>query len=110
MTRLEFMVLAPSARILEGVFARQLAKPDVERLVAERAGPFGEGHTVWLRDWFAPMLSLCRVAAVAWEELIDEIGRLDADFGEELRAFYARCLLHNPFGSRRQPDACTSIR
>jgi hypothetical protein len=99
------MVLAPRARILEGVFTRQLAKPEVERLVTERAERFGDAHAEWLRDWFVPMLSLCRVAAVAWEELIDEITRLDPAFGEDLRGFYTRCLVHNPLGSRGQPDA-----
>jgi hypothetical protein len=51
------------------------------------------------------MLSLNLLAAVAWEELIDKITRLDPGFGEELRGFYALCLAHNPLGSRGRPDA-----
>ena len=35
------------------------------------------------------------IQTIAWEDLIDEIQKVDPEFGGELAAFYAKCLTFN---------------
>lgn len=102
MSRVEFFVFAPGARISEQVFSNELDKQVIARKVRDRAGKFGQEHAGWVDDWFMPTLGKCTISAVAWEDLIAEIAAEDKIWSEALGYFYADCLRYNPIVSASQ--------
>jgi hypothetical protein len=53
----------------------------------------------WKEDYVDRLLKRLDLRCVPWESLIESIGQRDPQFGEDLGAFYERCLKEN-----RPPD------
>ncbi len=95
MDDLSFLILAPRARIDDGVFARDTATDAIRRKVRRRAEEYGGERDAWLRDWFEPTLERVEVRSLAWEDVIETIAFHDPEAGQLVDAFYGKCLHFN---------------
>ena len=95
MDDLAFLILAPRARIDDGVFARDTALEAIRRKVRRRVEEYGGERDAWLRDWFEPTLDRVDVRCLAWEDVIETIAFHDPDAGQLIDSFYGKCLHFN---------------
>jgi len=105
LSSLGFFVLAPREQIARQVFSREMSVKSMEEKVAERASeyppPRRDTKERWRQDWFLPTLSQMKVDCLCWEDIIDSIRDMDAEFGSELSNFYIECLR---FNCLQEPD------
>ena len=92
---LAFLIIAPQARIDDGVFARDTALDAIRRKARRRVEQYDGERDAWLRDWFEPTLDRVDVRCLAWEELIETIAFHDPATGQFIDAFYGKCLHFN---------------
>ena len=92
---LSFLLLAPRARIDDGVFARDLAPESIRRKVRRRADAYNGERLTWLRDWFEPTLRRIDIRCLAWEDVVGAIAHHDPVSGQFIDAFYGKCLRYN---------------
>ena len=94
---LSFLVLAPQARIDDGVFARETDPASILKKVRRRAAEYGSEREEWVRDWFEPTLARVDLRCLAWEEAIETIAFHAPGAGQFIDAFYGKCLhFHRP--------------
>ncbi len=92
---LAFLVLAPQARIDDGVFARDTAPDAIRRKVRRRVDEYGGERDAWFRDWFEPTLALVEIRCLGWEEVIEAIAFHSPATGQFVDSFYGKCLHFN---------------
>ncbi len=92
---LSFLVLAPRARIDDGVFARDTDHASILAKTRRRGEPYGADREAWLADWFSPTLARLDLRCLAWEDLVETIAFHEPADGQILDAFYGRCLHFN---------------
>lgn len=92
MDDLAFLVLAPRARIDDGVFARDTALEAIRAKGRARVAPYQGERDAWLADWFEPTVDRVEVRCLAWEEVIETIAFHDPATGQAIDAFYGKCL------------------
>jgi|ERR1700674_2309877 len=93
---LGFFVVAPSEQITAGVFSAEMKKASLREKVARRVDEYSDPRKEqWLHEWYLPTLERTRIESVPWETLVAHIQLQDPDFGNELAAFYSRCLKFN---------------
>ncbi len=92
---LAFLVVAPRARIDDGVFARDTDPASILAKGRRRAEPYGVDRERWLADWFEPTLARVEIRCLAWEDLIETIAFHEPADGQFVDAFYGRCLHFN---------------
>ncbi len=99
---LAFYVVAPKARIDEGVFSEQMdidaMREVVRRRVSEYEDP--EKHQ-WFDEWFLPTLAAAKIRCISWEEILTVISEHKEADGQDLGEFYAKCLEFNQFVAKR---------
>jgi len=95
MDDLSLVVVAPQARIDDGVFARDTAPENILRKVRRRVAEYGGERDAWLADWFEPTLARVDLKCLAWEDLIETIAFHEPTAGQLIDSFYAKCLLFN---------------
>jgi hypothetical protein len=99
--RIGFVLMAPAARIAEGVFASALDRRALCAAVQQRAAAFDADAAEWCRTSFDPLAQRCSLVALSWESALSQIEAVDSESGERLRRFYEKCLLYNPFQQTR---------
>ena len=92
---LSFLILAPRARIDDGVFARDTAIGSIRRKVRGRVEAYEGERDDWFADWFEPTLDRVDVRSLAWEDVIETIAFHDPESGQLIDSFYGRCLHFN---------------
>lgn len=92
---LGFVLIAPQARIDDGVFAWDLGRDAVRAKVRRRVDAYGGERDAWFRDWFEPTLKRVDLRCLAWEEIVDAIAFHSAETGQVVDAFYGECLRFN---------------
>ena len=92
---LAFLILAPQARIDDGVFARDTALEAIRAKGRQRVEPYAGERDAWLADWFEPTLDHVDVRCLAWEEVIETIAFHDPVTGQAIDSFYGKCLHFN---------------
>ena len=90
-----FLILAPQARIDDGVFARDTALDAIRRKGWQRAEAYQGERDAWFAGWFEPTLDHIEVRCLAWEEVIETIAFHDPAMGQAIDAFYGKCLHFN---------------
>ena len=95
MDDLAFLILAPQARIDDGVFARDTAVEAIRAKGRRRVEQYAGERDAWLADWFEPTLDRVDVRCLAWEEAIETIAFHDPVMGQAIDAFYGKCLHFN---------------
>ena len=71
MEDLAFIVLAPQARLDDGIFEWDLALDAIRRKVRRRVEDYAGERDAWFRDWFEPTWRRIEVRSLSWEDLID---------------------------------------
>ena len=92
---LAFLILAPQARIDDGVFARDSAPEAIRSKVRRRVEQYNGDRDTWLADWFEPTLDRIDVRCLAWEEVLETIAFHDPASGQAIDSFYGKCLHFN---------------
>ena len=97
-----FYVVAPKVRIDEGVFATEMTKDDIRETVQRRVSEYeDQAKQQWFDEWFLPTLDTIGLRCISWEELLAVVSENNGADGDELGAFYARCLDFNKFVAKR---------
>jgi hypothetical protein len=95
MDDLAFLILAPQARIDDGVFARDTALDAIRRKGRLRVEQYDGERDAWLAEWFEPTLDHVDIRCLAWEEVIETIAFHDPVTGQFVDSFYGKCLHFN---------------
>lgn len=95
MDDLAFLVLAPQARIDDGVFAWDTAIDSIRRKVRRRVEAYDGERDEWLDEWFEPTLKRVEVRCLSWEDTIEAIAFHDPEWGQFIDTFYGKCLRFN---------------
>jgi hypothetical protein len=94
-----FFVLAPEEQIARSLFRGELSAESVRRKVSRRvseySSPEREKKEAWLHEWFLPTLEHLSIDCFSWEQILDDIRAIDAEFAVELADFYAHCVKFN---------------
>ncbi len=93
--QLSFHVLAPRRQIESGIFQDLVTKESIAWKVEHRVQEYQGARDEWFVDWFRPTLDAIDVGLVSWEELLEDIAEGDPGLGEDLTAFYQKCLQFN---------------
>jgi hypothetical protein len=119
MDDLAFLVLAPRARIDDGVFARDTDIAAIRAKARRRVESYGGERDAWRVDWFEPTLERVDVRCLAWEDVIETIAFHDPATGQAIDAFYGKCLHFNrparraaypgPRAGANRPWSCSRV-
>ena len=92
---LAFIVLAPQARLDDGIFEWDLALDAIRRKVRRRVEDYAGERDAWFREWFEPTWRRLEVRALSWEDLIDVVAFHSLPDGHIIDSFYGQCLRFN---------------
>jgi hypothetical protein len=95
MDDLSLLIVAPQARIDDGVFAWDAAPEAIRRKVRRRVEDYAGERDAWFRDWFEPTWERVDVRCLCWEEIIEVIAFHNPEAGQVVDSFYGRCLHYN---------------
>src|SRR5258707_15883228 len=113
MADLALLILAPQARIDDGVFVWDAPPEAIRRKVRRRVEDYAGERDTWFHDWFGPTLRRAELRCLSWEDTIEAIAFHDPESGQFIDSFYGKCLRFNRpqalasypgrrFGSSRQ--------
>lgn len=100
-SHLGFYVIAPAEQIKrEPTFRKKTSKESIQSKVKARVDSYeGREDKQWKDSWFhmyfLPMLGLIDIKCLAWEDVIDFVKRHEPPYGNEISAFYRKCLHYN---------------
>ena len=95
MDDLSLLVVAPQARVDDGIFAWDTTADAIRRKVRRRVEEYAGERDAWFRDWFAPTLHRIDIRCLSWEEIIDVIAFHAPEMGQLIDTFYGKCLRFN---------------
>lgn len=95
MDNLAFLIIAPQARIDDGVFVWDTAPDAIGRKVRRRVEDYAGERDAWFRDWFEPTLRRIDVRCLSWEDIIEAISFHCPVSGQFIDSFYGKCLRFN---------------
>jgi hypothetical protein len=95
MDNLAFLIIAPQARIDDGVFVWDTAPDAIGRKVHRRVEDYAGERDAWFRDWFEPTLRRIDVRCLSWEDVIETISFHCPISGQFIDSFYGKCLRFN---------------
>jgi hypothetical protein len=93
--RLGFIVLAPAEQIANTDLGKLCDRTSVELKVQDRVASYSGAKDSWYRSSFLPALGRVDIRVISWEQVLSDISMRDEGAGEELSAFYARCVAFN---------------
>jgi hypothetical protein len=100
MGELAFLVLAPQARLDDGIFEWELSLDAIRRKVRRRVEDYAGERDHWFCEWFEPTRRRIEVRSLSWEDLIDIIAFHSLEDGHIIDSFYGQCLRFNRPQSR----------
>jgi len=95
MDDLGLLILAPQARVDDGVFAWDAAPEAIRRKVRRRVEDYAGERDDWFHDWFEPTWRRAEVRCLSWEEIIEVIAFHRPEEGQIIDSFYGRSLHYN---------------
>ncbi|WP_406694522.1 hypothetical protein V5E97_25960 [Singulisphaera sp. Ch08] len=95
MDDLALLILAPQARVEDGVFAWDAAPEAIRRKVRRRVEDYAGERDTWFREWFEPTWRRVDIRCLSWEEIIEVIAFHRPEAGQVIDSFYGRCLHYN---------------
>ena len=73
-----------------------MTKDDIRETVQKRVSEYEDQDKLqWFEEWFLPTLDTIGLRCIAWEELLAVVSEHNKVDGQELGAFYAKCLEFN---------------
>ncbi len=100
MEELAFIILAPQARLDDGIFEWDLALEAIRRKVRRRVEDYAGERDNWFREWFEPTWRRVEVRSLSWEDVIDVVAFHSQSDGHIIDSFYGQCLRFNRPQSR----------
>jgi hypothetical protein len=97
---LALLVVAPQARIDDGVFAWDTSADAIRRKVRRRVEDYAGERDDWYHHWFLPTLRRIDVRSLSWEDVAEAIAFHDPRAGHLIDSFYGQCLRFNRPQSR----------
>jgi hypothetical protein len=111
MEELAFILLAPQARLDDGIFEWDLALDAICRKVRRRVEDYAGERDPWFRDWFEPTQRRIEVRSLSWEDIVEFIAFHRPEDGLVIDSFYGQCLRFNrPQARGPLPQAPVPIR
>jgi hypothetical protein len=108
---LAFLLIAPQARIDDGIFAWETSASAIRRKVRRRVEDYAGERDLWFEDWFEPTLERTVIRCLSWEDVIDVIAFHEPEAGQLIDSFYGECLRYNrPRARTRFPDHESLVR
>lgn len=108
---LGFYVLAPQARLDDGIFEWDVDPEAIRRKVRRRVEDYAGERDHWFRHWFEPTWRRIEIRCLSWEDLIEVIAFHSIEEGHIIDSFYGQCLRFNrPQSSRALPRAPLPVR
>lgn len=95
MDDLALLILAPRARIDDGVFAWDASPESIYRKVRRRVEDYAGQRDAWFLEAFVPACRGIEVRCLAWEEIVEVIAFHQPESGQLIDSFYGRCLHFN---------------
>jgi hypothetical protein len=92
---LAYLILAPQARIDDGVFAWETSAESIHRKVRRRVEEYAGERDAWFTDWFEPTLGRIELRCLSWEDVIEVVAFHDTESGQFIDSFYGKCLRYN---------------
>ena len=97
-----FYVVAPKARIDEGIFSPYMDVDAMRGVVRRRVAEYAEPEKdQWFEEWFLPISKIANIRCMSWEEILTVISAQNEADGQSLGEFYAKCLDFNQFVAKR---------
>lgn len=111
MEDLAFLVVAPRARLDDGIFEWDIAPEAIRRKVRRRVEDYAGERDHWFRHWFEPTWRRLEIRSLSWEDIIDAIAFHSLQDGHVIDSFYGQCLRFNrPQSGRALPRAPLPVR
>jgi hypothetical protein len=95
MDELAFLVLAPQARLDDGIFEWEIAPEAIRRKVRRRVEDYAGERDAWFRNWFEPTWRRLEIRSLSWEDIVDVIAFHSPEEGHIIDSFYGQCLRFN---------------
>jgi hypothetical protein len=95
MDDLAFLLIAPQARIDDGMFTWDVSADAIRRKVRRRVEDYAGERDDWFREWLEPAVRRIDLRCLSWEETIEAIAFHDPESGQFIDAFYGKCLRFN---------------
>ena len=97
---LGFYVIAPRLQIERGIFNEQLEKNHIQMTIVRRIAQYGNEPAFaelqdWKARWVDPLVDLCEIACLSWEDSIERIRAFAPDTAASLQEFYELCKTFN---------------
>jgi hypothetical protein len=92
---LAFLVIAPEARINDGVFVWDVDADAIRRKVRRRVEDYAGERDAWFRDWFEPTLRRIDLRCLSWEDVVEVVSFHSPEDGQLIDSFYGQCLKFN---------------
>ena len=92
---LGFFVLAPKEKIDRGDFDDALDPKSIRMKVEARAESYDGEHDEWLANWFHPLMEQISIGHLSWEDIIDQVRKVDQGAAKSLGDFLGNCLEFN---------------
>ncbi len=111
MGELSFLLLAPQARLDDGIFEWDVDPEAIRRKVRRRVEDYAGERDHWFRHWFEPTWRRVEIRSIGWEDLIDAIAFHSQEDGHVIDSFYGQCLRFNrPQSGRALPRSPLPVR
>ncbi len=110
MDDLAFLIIAPQARVDDGIFAGDTTLDAIRRKVRRRTEEYNGERDGWFHEWFEPTLRRIDVRCMSWEDVIDVIAFHNPMAGQFIDSFYGKCLRFNRPQSRARFPGRRSAR
>ena len=101
MTDLAYLLIAPRARVDDGVFVWDASPDAIRRKVRRRVEEYAGERDGWFRDWFEPTLARVDIRCLTWEDVVEAIAFHHPADGQLIDSFYGECLRFNRPQARR---------
>jgi hypothetical protein len=95
MDDLALLLIAPRARVDDGIFAGDTNLDAIRRKVRRRTEEYAGERDGWFHEWFEPTLRRIDVRCLSWEDILDVIAFHNPMAGQFIDSFYGKCLRFN---------------
>jgi hypothetical protein len=92
MEALAFLVLAPQARLDDGIFEWEITPEAIRRKVRRRVEDYAGERDAWFHNWFEPTWRRLEIRSLSWEDIVEVIAFHSPEDGHLIDSFYGQCL------------------
>jgi hypothetical protein len=95
MKSLAFFLMAPQSQIEQGLFTSEMSKDSITQKVEQRVSAYNGKRDKWLQKCFNPLIEKIEIETFSWEDILQNMIRIDSEYGTEVQNFYNKCLQYN---------------